>query len=98
MEAWLRPNLWHETKGGTWKRTQVELLFSPPNEIHHVICPACFRGDALIMFFYWFIPYVTLSWFEREKAPGTALMAPGAFFCSFGGNNGNEVVCRQSLI
>src|SRR5882762_6869375 len=41
-------------------------MISPPNQRPHVVCPACFRGNALIGFLDWFIPYVTLSWFERE--------------------------------
>ena len=41
---------------------------------------------------------LVLSWVREITAPGTALMVPGAFFCAFGGSNGDEVICRQSPI
>jgi hypothetical protein len=41
---------------------------------------------------------VFLSLVREIKAPGTALMVPGAFFCSFGGRHGNEVICGKSFL
>src|SRR5690349_9174102 len=55
-------------------------MISPPNQRPHVVCLACFRGHALIGFLDWFIPYVTLSWFEREKALEPHSWFPGPFF------------------
>ena len=35
------------------------------------------------------------SWFEIMQAPGTVLMVSGAFVYSFGGCDGDEIVCRK---
>jgi len=40
--------------------------------------------------------FLTASWFENSQAPGTVLMVSGAFVYSFGGSDGDEIVCRKS--
>ena len=39
--------------------------------------------------------FLTASWFENMQAPGTVLMVSGAFLYSFGGSDGDEIVCRK---